>query len=236
MFIQINKSSDWDLGAEVAAHLLEIDANGKVLRLIQVDGVDHVIDVSPSEQDPYGAVDYPPLSMESDWSEWEISPAKFEAYWNREIDLRTTELSLSPCSSEPDRPSKKTNIIETIKEMFTKYPDVIYSISDNTVSIDPPSESGFTVWLSEEGNLYTVGFDGWHEEFEDEKEALNVFSWGLSNSCRLKVTQWGNKPCNWTAEGKRDSEWFSYSTTGLLFVPFWKKKSVEYKQNNLIKE
>tara|TARA_B100001013_G_C24495364_1_gene396938 strand:+ start:486 stop:707 length:222 start_codon:yes stop_codon:yes gene_type:complete len=35
---------------------------------------------------------------------------------------------------------------------------------------------------------------------------------------------------------KKDMIWKEDSITGLVFVPFWKKTSVEHRQNNIIKD
>jgi hypothetical protein len=96
MFIKIKKSTDWDFGPGVELHLLEIDPDGRVIRIIEIDSEDKIIKASPTADDQYGAIDHPPLSMDSNWSEWEISPAEFETYWNRiKLDIDTNIKSVS---------------------------------------------------------------------------------------------------------------------------------------------
>ncbi|MEM8955511.1 MAG: hypothetical protein AAGD22_15260 [Verrucomicrobiota bacterium] len=87
----------------------------------------------------------------------------------------------------------------------------------STITLDAPDKDGFSVWLTEKNPGFTVGFDGWHEEFEDEEEALETFAFGLSDDCRLKVVRRGNMDCAWTVEGKEeDGEWKGGSTTALI--------------------
>jgi hypothetical protein len=124
--------------------------------------------------------------------------------------------------------------IEIIKEKLVKHPELNYKIDTGSITVMPVSSSGFEVMLYDHDNKFTVYFDGWHEHFDNENEALEAFSFGLSNQCRLKVILYGNKGYKWTVESKDGTEWVSDSETGLLFFPFWKKKSVEYKQNNVI--
>jgi len=125
--------------------------------------------------------------------------------------------------------------IDKIKERLKKYPQLKYQIEDKTISIDSKSSKGFTVWLTENNPGFTVGFDGWHEEFEHEDEALKCFAFGLSDECRLKVAIRGSKPYSWTVESRDGDQWKEDSKTGLIFVPFWKTKSVEYLSNSIIK-
>lgn len=127
------------------------------------------------------------------------------------------------------------NAIDKIKAKLKKYPQLTYQAKGSLISIDPPTEKGFSVWLKIHSAGFTVGYDGWHEEFEDEAEALDAFAFGLSDCCRLKVIKRGNTACAWVLEGKDGDEWREDSITGLLFTPFWKRKSVEYRQNNVIK-
>ncbi len=125
--------------------------------------------------------------------------------------------------------------IDIIQDKLTKYPELKYEIEGNRITIFPSSSTGFSVWLTENKNGFTVGFDGWHEEFSNQEEALDCFAFGLSDHCRLKVTKRGNFSCNWIVEVKKDDEWVEDSETGLIFIPFWKKKSVEYYTNSIIK-
>jgi len=125
--------------------------------------------------------------------------------------------------------------IDKIKERLKKYPQLEYQIEDNSISVDSTSSQGFTVWLTENNPGFTVGFDGWHEEFEHEDEAMNCFAFGLSDECRLKVVKYGNKPCSWIVESRDGDQWKEESKTGLIFVPFWKSKSVEYLSNSVFK-
>ena len=124
--------------------------------------------------------------------------------------------------------------IEKIQQKLQRYPSLRFAIHENTITVEAPAADGFSVWLTEKLPGFTVGFDGWHEEFEDEDEALSVFAFGLSEDCRLKVIQRGTSDCSWTVEARDGDEWSGDSTTGLLLVPFWKKQRVVYRQNRVV--
>ncbi len=125
--------------------------------------------------------------------------------------------------------------IEKIENKLRKYPSARYSVSGDTITVVAASNDGFSVWLTEKKPGYTVGYDGWHDEFDDEEDALAAFAFGLSEDCRLKVVQRGITDCAWIVEGKdEDGQWRGDSTTSLLFMPFWKKRTTIYRQNHLI--
>lgn len=126
-------------------------------------------------------------------------------------------------------------VIEEIKSRLSKYPDVRMESDASSVTVLPVSAEGFSVALTENlGNGYTVSFEGWHEEFGDAEEAMNVFALGLSDECRLREYRCGRFPYKWTVEFWEDGQWMEQSTTGLFFFPFWLKSEVRYLQNKLL--
>lgn len=126
------------------------------------------------------------------------------------------------------------DLIEEIKKRLSKYPDARFESDASSVTVLPNSPNGFSVDLTVNHNGCTVSFEGWHEEFEDQEEALNVFALGLSDECRLQEHRRGAFAYKWTMECLEDGKWIEQSTTGLLIFPFWMKKSVRYLQNNLL--
>ena len=126
------------------------------------------------------------------------------------------------------------NAIEVIQEKLRKYPHVRSDIRASSVTVAPTLSDGFTVRLEIAGTRHTVFFNGWHEVFEQQDEALECFAFGLSDECRLKEYRRGNFAYRWIVESKKDGKWVEDSETGLLLFPFWKPKQIYYLQNNLI--
>ena len=122
--------------------------------------------------------------------------------------------------------------ISKIVEKLKKYPELDYEQDEGIISVNPVN--GFTVWLAENENGYTVGYSGWHDEFTELEEALNCFAFGLSNKCRLKVFKRGSYEYKWVVQALNENEWYDDSETGLLFFPFWRKKEVSILQNAII--
>ena len=132
--------------------------------------------------------------------------------------------------------------IKEILERLQKFPQVQFKVEGNRITILPSNNDGFTVSLVDNSPDYTISFDGWHEEYDDIDKALNVFAFGLSEECRLRVSYRGRFAHAWTVEQKDEEgqwffcEWIGCSETGLLIPPlFWLKKRTVYFQNDLIK-
>ncbi len=124
--------------------------------------------------------------------------------------------------------------IDQLVAKLARYPEADFTRAGNSISIRPPSATGFTVDLHVDADDYTVFFDGgWHEEFATEQEALNCVGFGLSSSCRLAVTYRGSTPSSWAVQSRQGSDWKTDSVTGLLIFPFWRRPRVVLKQNDL---
>lgn len=126
------------------------------------------------------------------------------------------------------------NAIQKIKTKLSAYPDVQYSESADGIEVHPKDQSGFTVGLRITRSGFTVNFEGWHEEFTSEDEALACFAFGLSPKCRLAIVLRGDTETKWVVEGFENGAWTPDSETGLLLQPFWRSARVEYRQNRVL--
>lgn len=117
-----------------------------------------------------------------------------------------------------------------------KYPGLKFDRTDSSLTVYPKDETGFPVTLQvHTENALTVYCDLWHEDFTQAEAALDCFSFGLSNQCRLKVAKRGGKPYKWTLEYLKDGTWWEESEMGLLNYNFWTKTTVQVLQNDLFK-
>ena len=120
--------------------------------------------------------------------------------------------------------------IEQIKAKLS----VTFETGESSITVLPTSSKGFSVGLEITGMTHTVFFNGWHEDFQRQEEALDCFAFGLSDKCRLKEWRRGSFAYRWTVESQQDGEWVADSETGLFLFPFWKTKIIHYLQNDLI--
>lgn len=128
------------------------------------------------------------------------------------------------------------NPLESIKVKLKNYPSTSYEEGPGFIKVFPINPDGFSVSMYLQPKCIEVYFDdGWHEKFQDANEALDCFSFGLSENCRLKITTRGNSRHKWEVQFIKSEKWETESVTGLLIFPFWKKARVFYLQNKLIK-
>jgi len=66
--------------------------------------------------------------------------------------------------------------------------------------VHPLDGNGFTVAFQVAAKGFTVSFDGRHEEFETEEEALDCLAFGLFSRCRLAIVFRGKTSTRWTVE------------------------------------
>jgi len=124
------------------------------------------------------------------------------------------------------------SVVQTIADRLREHhPSLSTWVEGDTITVEPLDEDGFSVWLREQDGWFIVGFDGWHEHFDSEEDALNCFAFGLSGDCRVKVVYRGSFAHRWTVEFKTDGGWREDSTTGLLVYPFWRRPRAVYRTN-----
>lgn len=125
-----------------------------------------------------------------------------------------------------------TNILEE----KCKKASITYERKGNSIIALPKAPQGFPVRY-DYSSRHVVSYLGWHEEFDNQDEALNCFAFGLSNVCRLKVLKKGSFSYKWTVEAQDEhGNWYEDSTTGLFIFPFWMKTTTLILQNHLISE
>ncbi len=127
--------------------------------------------------------------------------------------------------------------IEKVIDKLKKYPDVKYTNTDDSITVDPKDDKGFSVTLGVGPREFIVSADFWHEHFDkdEEEKALNCLALLLSDICRLRIEYKGEKPKSWTLESLENGQWIGDSTTGLFNFKFWQPTRTEYFQNGLIK-
>lgn len=116
------------------------------------------------------------------------------------------------------------------------YRGIDVQVAEKSISVMCKNPEAFGVTFEQGNNAFTVSFDGWHEEFTDQDEALNCFAFGLSKESRLKVLRRGGKDCRWTLQHMENGVWLDDSTTGFIVVPFWRSAQYVFRHNNCEKK
>ncbi|MEO9898431.1 MAG: hypothetical protein ABJF05_18820 [Paracoccaceae bacterium] len=124
---------------------------------------------------------------------------------------------------------------EVINAKLDNYTGYDLDVGDDHIIVTCQNPESFDVSIHADGEEFQVGFDGWHEHFDVEEDALNCFAFGLSKDCRLNIIKRGNIECSWTAQALQDGTWIDNTTTGLILIPYWKPRKVEYRHNIISK-
>ena len=81
-----------------------------------------------------------------------------------------------------------------------------------------------------------LGEAGFHDDFMTADEVLNFVAWCYSGAARVREVWRGQSPQKSVLEAYEDGEWYVVSTTGFIFVPFWRPRREVILQNpNLLK-
>ena len=125
-------------------------------------------------------------------------------------------------------------VISRIKERLQKYPPVTYTTKEGCLEIPAQNPTGFRVWIQEHGSDFTVGFEGWHEEFTDADAAFKCFAFGLSTARWLRVFRCLNMDYKWQVLVQEDGQWIADSESGLLFPTFFLPKKQRDLHNDIV--
>lgn len=123
-----------------------------------------------------------------------------------------------------------------IKEKIISHNEIkIIEENENSITVKPDGERTFPITVIFKENKFFVYFKGWHQGFNTEEEALDVFAFGLSEDCRLKVISSKDIEYKWIVEFKEKGKWLENSEVNIGMFPFWQKKEIKFYQNKVIK-
>jgi hypothetical protein len=114
---------------------------------------------------------------------------------------------------------------------------VDYTATPSTITVRPSGADGFAVTLAmEHARAFVVTYERWRHTFDRAEDAYDCFEFGLSDSCRLRVTYRGEDAVAWHVEKREYGMWApaSHSATRWSWR-FWKPRRFEYRQNGLFR-
>ncbi|RYG32480.1 hypothetical protein EON81_20565 [bacterium] len=128
------------------------------------------------------------------------------------------------------------SFVRRISAVLSAYPEAKVEAEELSIYVLPANDEGFTVLMFMENDVFSVYYNGWHQEFEDEETAIGTFMTGLTKQVRLIEVRRGGEAYRWTLETQTGDGWWTVSTTSLPYAPFWKRKRPVVLQNSLVKE
>jgi hypothetical protein len=114
---------------------------------------------------------------------------------------------------------------------------VPFESSEEEIVVAPASEAGFLVGLRMvHDREYRVRYDAWERVFDRAEDAYDCFEYGLSDSCRLRITLRGDLPVAWHVEKREYGMWVpGHHPLRRRFIPFWRRARVVYRQNHVFR-
>jgi len=112
--------------------------------------------------------------------------------------------------------------------------DVAFDASGTRIIVRAADVTGFDVSLDTlDSRNFIVRYEGWYETFNRAEDAYDCFEYGLSDSCRLRITFRGARPVAWQIEKREYGVWTPGRIIRRRFVPFWRRARVERRQNRV---
>lgn len=134
--------------------------------------------------------------------------------------------------------ANSVDAVAALADKLARRADLLWSRGDQWVRIDAPRSNGFAVELRHEGDEWTVylGSGGWHQHFDEPKEALALIAWCYSGDARVREVYRGDVLQKSILEGFVEGAWESISLTR-YFAPFWRKRTEVLLENpNMISD
>jgi len=101
-------------------------------------------------------------------------------------------------------------IIDEIREKMDRFPGARIEYDASSITYFPDTPDGFAVRLVvlEQGReLYSVYYNGSHEEFTHRSSAILAFGFGLSTGCRLRQYSRNNESYRWIVDLQDGGGW-----------------------------
>jgi hypothetical protein len=155
-----------------------------------------------------------------------------DEYEQNALELIREELESRDLNSSSTKIDLKALCLRQINDDIA---DLLTVAEDNTVLFDPASEDGFPVELYAFDQDIMISTFLWHEHFGNLDNAIELFIKMLSPKCRMRYEFRGQVLSKEVLEIDQDGEWYEMTPASIFPNPFWIKKEIIYKQNNIIK-
>ncbi|HEX7087343.1 MAG TPA: hypothetical protein VF198_13335 [Vicinamibacterales bacterium] len=126
------------------------------------------------------------------------------------------------------------HVIERARRRLSAFPEVRFDATSRRIVVPAAGPENFTVSLEVAGDReFHVRYDGWHHGFSRAEDAYDCFEFGLSDSCRLRVTLRGETETAWQIEKREYGMWVPGRRIARRWVPFWRRARTVWRQNRI---
>jgi len=114
---------------------------------------------------------------------------------------------------------------------------VAFDAGPDVIVVPPATPNGFVVRLQMvHDRQYVVSYDDWQHTFDRAEDAYDCFEFGLSDSCRLKITLRGDEPITWDVEKREYGMWApGRHPRKRRSLAFWRPTRIVYRQNHVFR-
>lgn len=131
------------------------------------------------------------------------------------------------------RPRIVASVIDRARKALSAR-GVAFDADAKRVTVRASDANGFDVSLRVvEPRRFVVSYEGWFETFGRAEDAYDCFEYGLSDSCRLRMTFRGETPVAWQIEKRDYGVWMPGRVVRRRLAPFWRRARIERRQNRV---
>ena len=124
------------------------------------------------------------------------------------------------------------SVIERAVRILTRHGGVVFTAGPQDIRVPALDDTGFDVSLHVAGpSRFLVRYYGWFQTFDRAEDAYDCFEYGLSDSCRLRVTYRGDGQVAWRIEKREYGLWAPGREVKKRLVAFWRPARVAHLQN-----
>ena len=129
------------------------------------------------------------------------------------------------------------SVIDQAARTLGALDSVAFDAGQDAIAVPPASADGFAVRLQMvHDREYVVSYDAWQHTFDRAEDAYDCFEYGLSDSCRLKITLRGDEPINWDVERREYGMWApGRHPRKRRSLAFWRPARIVYRQNHVFR-
>jgi hypothetical protein len=133
------------------------------------------------------------------------------------------------------RPRIVASVIDRARKALSAR-GVAFDADANAITVRAADATGFDVSLRVvEPRRFVVSYEGWFETFGRAEDAYDCFEYGLSDSCRLRLTFRGATAVAWQIEKRDYGVWMPGRVVRRRLAPFWRPARIERRQNRVFR-
>ena len=128
-------------------------------------------------------------------------------------------------------------VVDRAVKMLRAIDGAVFDATGDTITVPAASDDGFLVRLRMgHDREFVVSYDRWQHTFDRAEDAFECVEFGLSDSCRLKITLRGDEPVVWHVERREYGMWVpGRHPRKRRSLALWRRARIVYRQNHVFR-